>query len=318
MRQVDFLTLKLFTAIADEGNLTKAAEREHLALSAASKRITDLETDLNIQLLYRSVRGVALTPAGYALLHHAHSVLDKLRQLDADLSEYNHGVKGHIRMYANTSSIIQFLPEDLSTFIREHPLIKIDLEEETSSKIVHAVWEGLTDIGIYAGHIPAEGLRVFPYRGDQLMLIAPPDHPLAKHKEVSLCDVEGYDFITLKQGSSLYSLIAQVAQTQKIKLRIRIQVRSFDAICRMIETGLGVGVLPDKAAQFHIHSMRIVGIPIKDDWAKRELKICVRDYNSLSVIAKQMVDHLQLLPPADPSFLNQSATQPDTRILPHS
>lgn len=114
MRRIDFITLRLFSTIADELNLTKAAEREHLALAAVSKRITDLEEELGVQLLYRLAKGVALTPGGHALLHHAHNILNNLERLDADLSEYSQGVKGHVRIYANTSSIIQFLPEDLS------------------------------------------------------------------------------------------------------------------------------------------------------------------------------------------------------------
>jgi len=290
---LDFITLKLFTAIADEGSLTKAAEREHLALAAASKRIRDLEFDLGAQLIYRSAKGVALTPAGDALLHHARNVMDNLRELAADLSEYSRGIKGHIRIYANTSAIIEFLPEDLGAFLRAHPLIKIDLEEQISSEVVRAVREGLTDIGVYAGHIPAEGLLVFPYHHDQLALIVPATHPLAKRREVSLRDAEGCDFIALREDTSLYSLISQSAHALGTNLRVRIHVRSFGAICRMIEAGLGVGILPDNVAQSYARSMRIKSIPIKDDWAKRELKLCVRDYNSLSITARQMVDHLR-------------------------
>jgi DNA-binding transcriptional LysR family regulator len=292
MRRIDFITLKLFSTIGDELNLTKAAEREHLALAAVSKRITDLEDELGIQLLYRLAKGVALTPAGHALLHHARNILSNRERLDADMSEYSHGVKGHVRMFANTSSIIQFLPEDLSSFVHQHPAIKIDLEEKMSAEIVHAVKEGLTDIGIYNGHVPAEDLRVFPYRQDRLILIAPLDHPLASRAEITLRDAAEYDFVALRQDSSLHWLVCQSAQKLDITLRVRVQVHSFDAICRMIEAGLGIGILPDKAAQPHIRSMRIVGIPINGSWTHRKLNICVRDYDSLSVISKQMVDHL--------------------------
>jgi DNA-binding transcriptional LysR family regulator len=292
MRRVDFTTLKLFCAIADEQSLTKAAEREHLALAAVSKRISDLEDDLGIQLLYRLAKGVSLTPAGDALLHHARNVLSNLERLDADLSEYSQGVKGHVRMCANTSSIIQFLPEDLSDFVLRHPEIKIDLKEQVSTEIVHAVREGVTDIGIYSDHIAAEGLQVFPYRRDQLMVIVPPNHPLANRAKVTLQDIAAYDLVALTHDASIHSLICQTANEEGISLRIRIHVRSFDAICRMIEAGLGIGILPDKAAQSHTRSMRIVSIAIEGSWTYRKLSICVRDYKSLSVIARQMVDHL--------------------------
>jgi len=292
MRRVDFTTLKLFCAIADQQSLTKAAEREHLALAAVSKRISDLEDDLGTQLLYRLAKGVSLTPAGDALLHHARNVFTNLERLDADLSEYSRGVKGHIRMCANTSSIIQFLPEDLSDFVTRHPKIKIDLKELVSTDIVRAVREGVTDIGIYSGHTAAEGLEVFPYRRDRLMLIAPPNHPLTNRTKINLKDIAAYDLVALDHDASIHSLICQTADEAGISLRIRIHVRSFDAICRMIEAGLGIGILPDKVAQSHTRSMGIVSLPIEGSWTHRKLNICVRDYKSLSVIARQMVDHL--------------------------
>ncbi len=292
MRRIDFITLKLFSTIADELNLTKAAEREHLALAAVSKRITDLEEESGVQLLYRLAKGVALTPGGHALLHHARNILSSLERLDADLSEYSRGVRGHVRIYANTSSIIQFLPEDLSSFLAQHSAIKIDMQEKMSAEIVRAVREGLTDIGVYNAHVPAEGLEVFPYRQDCLILIAPTGHPLAGRSAVTLQDAAEYDFVALRQDSSLHWLVCQSAQKLEIALRVRIQVHSFDAICRMIEAGLGVGILPDKAAQSHIRSMRIVGIPIDGSWAQRKINLCVRDYNALSVISRQLVDHL--------------------------
>jgi len=292
MRRIDFITLKLFSTIGDELNLTKAAEREHLALAAVSKRVADLESELGAKLLYRLAKGVALTPAGHAFLHHARNVLRNLERLDADMSEYSQGVKGHVRIYANTSSIIQFLPEALSAFARQHPAVKIDLEEKMSAEIIHAVKEGLTDIGIYNGHVPAEDLQMVPYRQDRLTLIAPAGHPLASRSRVTLEEIAEYDFVALRQDSSLHWLVCQSAQKQGISLKVRVQVHSFDAICRMIEAGLGVGILPDKAAESHTRSMRIVAVPIDGDWADRNINICIRDYKSLSLIARQMVDHL--------------------------
>jgi len=185
MRRIDFVTLKLFVAIADERSLTRAAEREHLALAAVSKRVSDLENQLGIALLYRQPKGVELTPAGHALLHHARNMMDNLEQLNADLSEFSEGVKGHVRIHANTSAVIEFLPEDLASFSRLHSQVKIDLEERVSSETIRAVREGLTDIGIFAGHVPAEDLQVFTYRHDQLVLVTPREHPLAERDGLS-------------------------------------------------------------------------------------------------------------------------------------
>jgi DNA-binding transcriptional LysR family regulator len=194
MRRIDFVTLKLFVAIADERSLTRAAEREHLALRRSGKRVSDLESQLGIALLYRQPKGVELTPAGHALLHHARNMMDNLEQLNADLSEFSEGVKGHVRIHANTSAVIEFLPEDLASFSRLHPQVKIDLEERVSSETIRAVREGLTDIGIFAGHVPAEDLQVFTYRHDQLVLVTPREHPLARARRPVPARGSGFRF----------------------------------------------------------------------------------------------------------------------------
>ena len=160
-----------------------------------------------------------------------------------------------------------------------------------SAEIVRAVREGLTDIGIYNADVPRRGPGSVPFPPRIAYMIAPADHPLASSLRSHLAGYRRVRFVALRQDSSLHWLVCQAAQKAEIALRVRIQVHSFDAICRMIETGLGVGILPDKAAQSHIRSMRIIGMPIHGTWAQRTLNICVRDYNSLSVIARQLVDH---------------------------
>ncbi|WP_405120981.1 LysR family transcriptional regulator [Pseudomonas leptonychotis] len=292
MRRIDFITLKLFVAIADERSLTRAAEREHLALAAVSKRVSDLESQLGIALLYRQPKGVELTPAGHALLHHARNMMNNLEQLNADLSEFSEGVKGHVRIHANTSAVIEFLPEDLASFSSAHPQVKIDLEERVSSETLRAVREGLTDIGIFAGHVSADDLQVFTYRHDQLVLVTPRDHPLAERTGIHLREAVGYDFIGLQQDASLHGLLQHSAHNLGIALRLRIQVRSFEAICRMIHTGMGIGVLPELAVRTYLPALDVRVIPLHDPWARRELKIAVRHMDSLSLTAKQLLEHL--------------------------
>lgn len=306
MRRIDFVTLKLFVAIADERSLTKAAEREHLALAAVSKRVSDLENQLGIALLYRQPKGVELTPAGHALLHHARNMMDNLAQMNADLSEFSEGVKGHVRIHANTSAVIEFLPEDLSAFTRLHPQIKIDLEERVSSEAIRAVREGLTDIGIFAGHVPADELQVFNYRHDRLVLVTPRAHPLAERSRISLHEAVSYDFIGLQQDASLHGLLQQAARHLGTPLRLRIQVRSFEAICRMIHTGMGIGILPELAVRTYLPALDVQVIALDDPWARRELKIAVRSLEALSMTARQMLEHLMSSEQREASMIEPS------------
>lgn len=292
MRRFDFVTLKLFISVADEGRLTAAAEREHLALAAVSKRISDLETLVGTTLLYRRPRGVELTPAGQAFLHHARRIMDNIERLQAELSEYGEGVRGHVRIHSNTSAIIAFLPQDLSAFSRLYPEIKIDLQERVSSEIIAAVRDGLTDIGIFAGHVAAPDLQQLSYRHDRLVLMTPIDHPLAERESIAFSEALAFDFIGLQQDTSLQSLLNEQANLAGKALRMRIQVRSFDAICRMIHHGMGVGVLPEQTIYRDLGDLQLKSIPLSDPWAQRELVIGMRRYASLHVTARHLVDHL--------------------------
>ena len=292
MLRFDFVTLRLFVAIADEGRLTAAAEREHLALAAVSKRVSDLETLVGTELLYRRPRGVELTPAGRAFLHHARRILEDVARLQAELSEYGEGVRGHVRIHSNTSAIIAFLPQDLSAFAMEYPQIKIDLQERTSSEAITAIRDGVADIGIFASHVAADELEVRPYRRDQLVLVTPHDHPLAVHDKLYLHQAAEYDFVGLQQDASLQSLLHEQASQAGRTLRMRIQVRSFDAICRMIHYGMGIGVLPQRTLYRDLNDLKLRMIPLADDWATRELVIGMRHYAALPVVARHLVDHL--------------------------
>lgn len=292
MLRFDFVTLRLFVAIADEGRLTTAAKREHLALAAVSKRVSDLEALLGTELLYRRPRGVELTPAGHAFLHHARRILENVDRLQAELSEYGEGVRGHVRIHSNTSAIIAFLPQDLSAFVRSYPQIKIDLQERTSSEAIAAVRDGVADMGIFASHVAADELEVKPYRRDQLVLVTPQEHPLARYSQLFLHQATEYDFVGLQQDTSLQSLLHEQASQAGRTLRMRIQVRSFDAICRMIHYGMGVGVLPRHTLYRDLKDLKLSMIPLADEWATRELVIGMRHYATLPVVARHLVDHL--------------------------
>lgn len=292
MKRIDLLTLRLFVAIADTGRLTAAAEREHLALAAVSKRVADLEASLDATLLYRRPRGVELTPAGDALLHHARAVLESMDRLTADLSEYSAGVRGHVRMHANTSAIIEFLPEDLAAFTRARPQVRIDIEERVSLDVVQAVRDGLTDLGIHAAHVGAYGLQTRAYRSDRLVLVTPADHPLAEAGPIELREAIEYDFVGLQHDASLHALIHDASRAAGKPLRMRVQVRSFEGICRMIACGLGIGVLPDRAVSTHVATLNLRSIELTNAWAHRELRIAYRDFDTLPVLAREMVEHL--------------------------
>lgn len=293
-RRLDLTSMQLFVAVCEEGSIARAAQREHLAASAVSKRLSDLESSVDTALLYRHARGVDLTPAGETFLHHARTVLFNMDRLQVDLDEYAAGIKGHVRVHANISAIVQFLPEDLAGFSAAHPQIKIDLQEHVSTDIARAVAEGQADLGIAHVAQPLRDLVTQPYRKDRLVVVVPAQHPLAAHDSVDFAQTLDYDHVGLHSNSALYLAMRRAATQANKPLRLRIQVTGLDAMCRMVQAGLGIGLLPDRAFALLGSGMGTLrAVALTDAWAERTLQLVARNFSTLPLTARMLVEHLQ-------------------------
>ncbi len=288
----DLPDIKLFVNIAEANSLTRGAERSHMSLPAASIRIKNLEEGLGVKLLYRTSQGVTLTPPGQAFMHHARLVLQQLTDLRGDLAEYVKGSRGHVRMFANTTAIAEFLPALLPKFLATHPDVNVDLKERLSHDIVRAVSEGKVDVGIVAGNVRTEGLEVLPFQEDRLVLVTSESHPLANRERIEFSEALAYDFVGMVEASAIHSFLAQAANALHRQIKIRIQVGNFEAACRMIDANVGIGVVPHSAASRHAKSMGIRMVEISDEWAVRKLQICIRSMQALPLFARELVELL--------------------------
>ncbi|MDD3786779.1 MAG: LysR family transcriptional regulator [Hydrogenophaga sp.] len=294
-RQIDLTTLQLFVAVCEHGSIGRAAEHEFIAASAVSKRLSDLEATLGTLLLHRHARGVRLTPAGESLLHHARSMLFSLDRMHHELAEYADGVRGHVRVHANISAIVQFLPEDLGTFIRSHGAVKIDLEEHLSFEVIRAVHEGAADLGICHTGAGGDlgGLHRQAYRQDHLVLAMPRHHPLAARGPLAFADTLDWDHVGLHANSSIYRAMHAAAAAAGRGIRLRIRVTGLDAMCRMIDNGLGVGLMPLRAFELMQGTGTLACVPLTDTWARRRIDLVARDFNTLPMSARLLVEHLK-------------------------
>lgn len=284
--------LRLFLCVVEEGNITRAASRQHLSLAAASSRIKAIEGQAGLSLLLRQARGVSATPAGEAFAHHARQLLQQVATLRSDLHEYGGGLKGHVRIFANTTAVTDFLPQILADFLTAHPEVNIDLQERANQEIARSVAEGRTDIGIVAGQVDSSGLQSLHFSTDRLILVTPRNHALAQRKQVSFAELLEEDFIGMHEGSTIQQFLARVVDDLGKRLKLRIQLRGFDAMCRMIEVGVGVGILPESAARRHSASMAISLVDLSDAWAVRERYVLVRDLERLPNYARALVNDI--------------------------
>ncbi|HEY1150176.1 MAG TPA: LysR family transcriptional regulator [Pseudoduganella sp.] len=288
----DLTDLRLFIHIAEQKSLTRAAERMHISLAAASNRIKELETRFGTRLLYRENKGVQLSPAGETLLAHAQAFMQQVERLKSDMQQYNNGIKGHIRIFANTTAVTEFMPEVLGHFLSRHPQVNVALEERLNQEIVRGIQEGTADIGIAAGPVSGAGLEIINFSTDRLVLAAALDHPLARLSETSFAETLDYQHIGLHEGSTLQHFLSRIASETGQRLQLRIQVRGFEAMCRMVENNVGVAILPHSSAVRLSRTMRLALVELKEPWAVRERSVIVQKLDALPHYARELVDFI--------------------------
>ena len=288
----DIDSLALFVRAAELRSLTKAAEASHIGLAAASRRMALLEHRFKTALLERSSRGVELTPAGASLLPHAKALLLEINEMQAKMRDHADGRKGALRILANTSAMTESLPADLAAFSKHNPDVRLAVQERWSGEIVRSLQGGEADIGIVVEGINTEGLETHTYRTDRIAVVMQATHPLASVPEMKFADVLDDDLVALESGASMMRLLAAQAVIEERTLLLRVQVRSFEAVCRMVEAGLGLGFLPFEGASVMGQALGLVVRPLTEPWALRNMLVCVKKERAANPSVAKLVQHL--------------------------
>lgn len=288
----DLLDLRLFQAVAQKSNITRAAEAQHLSLAAASGRIKALEAFAGVPLLYREARGVRLTPAGEAFLHHARAMLRQNEQLRADLHEYSRGLRGHVRIHANTTAVTDILPEVLPGFLRANPKVNVELQERQNPDIAIGVLNGSADLGIVSMRMDMPGVGAIHFSTDRLVLLVPRGHKFARRKAMPFAETLDEPHIGMHPESTLSDFLGKVTAGLGRQLRLRVELSSFDAVCRMIGAGVGIGVVPETSARRNLPVLPIVQVELSDAWRVRERYALVREGENIPAYTQALIDAL--------------------------
>lgn len=296
----DLVSLDLVLAIAESRSITAGAERSHLALAAASRRLTDLENRLGVRLFDRRARGVQPTAAGDVLVRHVRQLRASLNALEQEVSELSRGVTGQVRLVANASAISEALPMDLARFLGEHPGVRIGLEDQTSRAVQRSVLDGSADVGVFVGPadptIPAGRLQLARYQREAIGPVAvalPVEHPLAGRQSLRFAELLPYELVGVHPGSSVHEMLLVEAQRLATPLKSRLQVRGFDAIVQLVSQGLGLSVLPEQTARRLCAIHPIAVVPLDEPWAQREQWLAIRaDGGAAPLAARRLFEFL--------------------------
>jgi len=296
MQPYDIVTIRLFVAVAKAGSIAGAARQQHIAASAVSHRIHELELATGTKLLNRLPRGVELTAAGRVFMERGICILDELRDLDNDLKQFAEGGRGIVRVAAATTAITSRLSDILKDFIDGNPDITVDLIELYSNEAADALRQGECEIALVTDMCDLAGLQTCHFSSDAVWVIGPSEHPLFKKRDaqgaISFADAMQYEVISLHQGGALDELVLAAAKKLGSPLKRALRVSRNDSLRRLVEAGLGIGFLRESNARPYLSGFALEGAPLSDKWAKRELKIAWLKGATLDPATKRFRDFL--------------------------
>ena len=290
---LDLVTLRLFVAVCEEQSIAKAAQRNNIAPSAVSKRLSDLEVTAHNILFFRRSGGLQPTAAGEAMLRHARAVLRDVKQLEDEMAAFGSGAAGTVRVYANAWATALHLPGDLKRFLQRYPNVRIDLKQEVSPAAIRALQSNDADLAILGADYPVGDMLTLPYKEEAWVGIAPLGHPLAQNSRVTLQDMLAFDFVGVTKGSAIDQLVARQAAQLGQAVRMRLRVTGFEAVGAMVEAGLGISIVPEGWVMRYANSIRVVPLPLDEPWVRRRLVLCLQSLMELTSAARLLVGQLR-------------------------
>jgi len=280
--RLDFFDLRLFLNIVDTGSLTKGAERSAISLQAASERIKKLEQQYQVSLFSRHSGGVKMTFAGQVFAEHAQALLQQGQQLSQAMAGFSEGLHSNISLWCNSSAQSEYLPLLLPQYLVNNPNIQIDLKEAESNDIIAALASGTAKLGLISSFFPAPQLQTLEFSDDPLVLICPEQHDLAANQALTLADCLSYPFVGLMQYHSLQQSIETQARLLNCEIQYRLRLPNFAAIAQVVANGVGIAIMPKRAAQRLSKLYAFQQIQLTGDWANRKLLLAAKNFDELS------------------------------------
>ena len=289
----DTVTARLVVALAQYGSIGKAADKESIAPSAISRRISELEARLGVLLFDRTFQGVRLTPAGEVYIERCRMILRDIADLNSAMVDFAGGRIGVLRLACTSSALSGRLPELLAAYSAGHSGISLDIQEMSAAVAIAAIDDGRADIAIVADNNDLERFEAHRFEDDHVLVLCSPDHPLknviVERKRVSFDDVMGHEVVGIHHSGALDRLLGEAAARAGRTLGERVNVETFASLVRMVEANFGIGFL--RSTSLHLLAgTDVVSATLSDPWARRALMAIRRPSSPLSLPIRDFLD----------------------------
>lgn len=274
MQHFSLTDLRVFSAVADERNLTRAAEHVHLSPSSVCARIKALESALRVPLFIRTPQGMETTDAGEIVRQGVRRIEREINGMLESLEPFVSQAAGTLRIATNYGAALNFLADGLARFLRVNPEVTVTQQRCSSREVVEAVAEDRADIGIgaYEGDYP--GIEFLDYERDDLVLVVSRDHPFAARKSIAFAECLDENFVCLNETVEMQRFADEKARELGRRIHPKVRASNQPILFEMVAAGVGVGVASRVTFEAQPHP-KARAVPLTNDWAKRRIRIAL-------------------------------------------
>jgi DNA-binding transcriptional LysR family regulator len=284
-------TLRIFRDLAETHSFSRAAARNFITQSAVSQRIKRLEGDVGRPLVIRN-RSLDLTEAGRILYAAVRDMLGRYEEGLSSLRSLETVVSGRVRLATVHSIGLHRLPPCIKDFIRRYPSASVDVEYRTFKEIYQGILDGSLDMGIVAGPLRHPQTVVVSLPGDELVLIVPRGHVLAKLRRVDLTRLEGEAFVAFDESTPTRRLVERQLQLAGVVVRIVQHFDNVESMKRAVEVGMGVSIVPRCAVAQEVRDGTLIAIPVGEAGLERPVALIYRKGKVLNSTARMLIEVL--------------------------
>jgi len=291
---VQIETLKIFCDLVDSQSFTRAAEANYVTQSAVSQQVRGLETKFKRKLLER-VRGrreVRLTKDGEAFYQESRNVVAAYLRLEERMRTLTGTISGAVHVATVYSIGLHELPPAIRRFMGLYPEAKIDLEYSRTTSIVRDVLAGTVELGVVAYPKRKSGLKVVPLKGDRLVLICPPKHPLAKQKQVNARALDGLDFVLFERDIPTRQATDRILRAHGVSVHKVAEFDNIETIKRAVEVGFGVAIVPRPSVLDEQRSGQLAVVALAEPEWTRSVGLIYRSDRTLGTAARKFIELL--------------------------